>query len=203
MAERNAGIESDRRMRFRMGINLGDVICDESRVYGDGVNIAARLEGIAEPGGIFVSRQVYDQVRDKIALGFRELGPQTLKNIAKPIEVFAVDVDDIGRSHNAPTAAALKQEIHYCRAPDGVRLAWAKVGKRQHGAAYRTRTVIEARRGPRQQHPPSICSNGLPNAAAPSKACQPPPSWGPTRGFLSTGAPPGPAHRGFSVLTGR
>jgi class 3 adenylate cyclase/pimeloyl-ACP methyl ester carboxylesterase len=128
MAERNAGIESDRRMRFRMGINLGDVICDESRVYGDGVNIAARLEGIAEPGGIFVSRQVYDQVRDKIALGFRELGPQNLKNIAKPIEVFAVDVDDIGRSHNAPTAATLKQEIHYCRAPDGVRLAWAKVG---------------------------------------------------------------------------
>jgi adenylate cyclase len=80
MAERNAGIESDRRMRFRMGINLGDVICDESRVYGDGVNIAARLEGIAEPGGIFV----YDQVRDKIALGFRELGAQNLKNIAKP-----------------------------------------------------------------------------------------------------------------------
>src|SRR5262245_34046616 len=80
MAERNATIESGRRMQFRMGINLGDVICDESRVYGDGVNIAARLEGIAEPGGIFISRQVYDQVCDKIALGFRELGPQNLKN---------------------------------------------------------------------------------------------------------------------------
>jgi adenylate cyclase len=89
MAERNAPVEPTRRMQFRVGINIGDVIYDEARLYGDGINIAARLESIAEPGGIYVSRQAYDQVDGKLAISFRNLGPQALKNIAKPIEVFA------------------------------------------------------------------------------------------------------------------
>ena len=72
---------------------------DGSDIFGDGVNIAARLEAIAEPGGIFISRQVYDQIEGKLALSFRKLGPQNLKNIAKPVEVFAID--QIGRSHEA------------------------------------------------------------------------------------------------------
>ena len=128
MAERNAPIEPERRMQFRIGINIGDVIFDEARIYGDGINIAARLEGIAEPGGIFISRQAYDQVEGKLALSFRKLGPQNLKNIVKPVEVFAVD--GIGGSTQArrPDAATLKQEIKYCRAPDGVRLAYASTG---------------------------------------------------------------------------
>lgn len=91
MAERNAQVEPSRCMKFRMGINIGDVIYDEERIYGDGVNIAARLESIANPGGIYVSRQVHEQVEGKLALGFRNLGMRSLKNIAKSVEVFAVD----------------------------------------------------------------------------------------------------------------
>jgi hypothetical protein len=91
MTERNAKVEPERRMRFRIGINIGDVIYDEARIYGDGLNIAARLESIAEPGGIFISRQAYDQVDGKLALSFRKLGPQTLKNILKQVEVFAAE----------------------------------------------------------------------------------------------------------------
>ena len=131
MAERNAAIEPERRMQFRIGVNIGDVIYDDIRIYGDGINVAARLESIAEPGGILVSRQAYDQVESKLAIGFRKLGPQNLKNIARPVEIFAVDVDEnetLG-SATAATTAILKQEINYCRAPDGVRLAWAKVGQ--------------------------------------------------------------------------
>ena len=128
MTERNASVDQTRRMQFRIGVNLGDVIYDEARIYGDGINIAARLEGIAEPGGIFVSRQAYDQVEGKVAFSFRKLGPQTLKNIVKPVEVFAVD--GIGGSNDAtgPDMAKLKQEIKYCRTPEGVRLAYATAG---------------------------------------------------------------------------
>src|SRR5262245_22065154 len=128
MADRNASIEQARRMLFRIGINLGDVIYDEARIYGDGINIAARLEGIAEPGGIFISRQAYDQVEGKVALSFRKLGPQNLKNIVKPVEVFAVD--GIGESFIATSRdpAKMKQEIKYCRTPGGVRLAYAIAG---------------------------------------------------------------------------
>jgi formylglycine-generating enzyme required for sulfatase activity/class 3 adenylate cyclase len=98
MAERNATIEPKRRMQFRIGVNIGDIIYDESRIYGDGINIAARLEGIAEPGGIFISRQAFDQVDGKVALSFRKLGLKNLKNITKPVEVYAVD--GIGGSEN-------------------------------------------------------------------------------------------------------
>jgi class 3 adenylate cyclase len=105
MAQRNTSIEPARRMQFRIGINLGDVIYDEGRLYGDGINIAARLEQIAEPGGILISRQVHDQVGTRVAHGFKELGPRDLKNIAKPVEVFAVE--DIGGPRQGP-----KQEIN-------------------------------------------------------------------------------------------
>jgi class 3 adenylate cyclase/pimeloyl-ACP methyl ester carboxylesterase len=128
MAVRNTTIEAGRRMQFRIGINIGDIIYDEARIYGDGINIAARLEGIAEPGGIYLSRQAYDHVEGKLALSFRKLGPQNLKNIVKPVEVFAVD--GIGGSDEPPRLelAKLKQEIKYCRTPDGVRLAFATAG---------------------------------------------------------------------------
>src|SRR5438105_14853835 len=76
MAERNADVPEDRRMLFRIGVNLGDVLIEGDDILGDGVNIAARLEGIAEPGGICISRQVYEQVFGKLAINFRELGPR-------------------------------------------------------------------------------------------------------------------------------
>ena len=81
-------------MEFRIGVHVGDVIVDKDDIYGDGVNIAARLEGIAETGGICISRQAFEQVDGKLALAFRQLGPQTLKNIAKPMDVFAIETGE-------------------------------------------------------------------------------------------------------------
>src|SRR5262250_2054523 len=89
MAERNVDVPSDRRIEFRMGINLGDIIRDGRDIFGDGVNIAARLETLAEPGRICVSRVVRDQVRDKVDFAFADLGEQNFKNIARPIRVYA------------------------------------------------------------------------------------------------------------------
>jgi TolB-like protein/class 3 adenylate cyclase/Flp pilus assembly protein TadD len=90
MAERNEGIPQDRRMVFRIGINLGDILIEGDDILGDGVNVAARLEGIAEPGGICISSSAYDQVRDKVQVEFTDLGEQTLKNIARPVRAYAV-----------------------------------------------------------------------------------------------------------------
>ena len=84
MAERNADVSPDHRIEFRMGINLGDIIKDGRDIFGDGVNVAARLEALAEPGGICVSRVVRDQVRDKLAFSFEDMGEQQVKNIARP-----------------------------------------------------------------------------------------------------------------------
>ena len=90
MAERNEGVPADRRMLFRIGINLGDILIEGDDILGDGVNIAARLEGIAEPGGICISSSAYDQVRGKVAVEFADLGEQRLKNIERPVRVYAV-----------------------------------------------------------------------------------------------------------------
>jgi adenylate cyclase len=85
MAERNAGTPPDKRIEFRIGINLGDVIAEEDDIFGDGVNIAVRLEALAEPGGICISRVVRDQVRDRLDYAFEDLGEQQVKNIARPV----------------------------------------------------------------------------------------------------------------------
>jgi class 3 adenylate cyclase len=90
MAERNDGIPEDRRMLLRIGINLGDILIEGDDILGDGVNIAARLEGIAEPGGICISSSTYDHVRGKVAVEFVDLGEQNLKNIARPVRAYAV-----------------------------------------------------------------------------------------------------------------
>jgi TolB-like protein len=89
-AERNADVPEERRMLFRIGINLGDVLIEGDDILGDGVNIAARLEGIAEPGGICISASAYDHVRGKVDAEFADLGEQGLKNIARPVRVFRV-----------------------------------------------------------------------------------------------------------------
>src|SRR5262249_13960592 len=99
MAERNAETAEDRRITFRVGVNLGDVIAEEHDIFGDGVNVAARLEALAEPGGICVSRVVRDQVRDKLDLAFEDLGEQQVKNIARPVRVYRVrDAGSASRS---------------------------------------------------------------------------------------------------------
>jgi TolB-like protein/class 3 adenylate cyclase len=90
MAQRNEGVPENRRMRFRIGINLGDVLYDDTRIYGDGINIAARLEALAEPGGMLVSSTVYDQVRGKLPLTFEEVGERQVKNIEQPVRIYRV-----------------------------------------------------------------------------------------------------------------
>ena len=90
MAERNAAVASEKRIDFRIGVNLGDVIVEEHDIFGDGVNVAARLEALAEPGGICVSRVVRDQVRDKLDCIFDDMGEQQVKNIARPVRVYAL-----------------------------------------------------------------------------------------------------------------
>jgi TolB-like protein len=90
MAERNQGVPEDQRMLYRIGINLGDILIEGDDILGDGVNVASRLEGIAEPGGICVSSSAYEQVRGKVPADFTDLGEQVLKNIARPIRAFAM-----------------------------------------------------------------------------------------------------------------
>jgi TolB-like protein len=88
MAERNAGVPSERRMEWRVGIHIGDILIEGDDIIGDGVNLAARLEGIAEPGGICISEDAFRQVRGKIETEFRDGGEQALKNIARPVRVY-------------------------------------------------------------------------------------------------------------------
>jgi adenylate cyclase len=93
MIERNAAIEPQRRMEFRIGINLGDIIYDNDRIFGDGVNVAARLEGIAEPGSICVSGKVHEEIHAKIGLPYEDFGDKQLKNIAEPVRVYGIRLD--------------------------------------------------------------------------------------------------------------
>jgi adenylate cyclase len=106
IAEYSMEVEADKRIEFRVGINLGDVIVEAGDIFGDGVNVAARLEALAEPGGICVSRMVRDNVRDKLDLGFEDLGEQQVKNIARPVRVYRVR-DAAARTLKAPVQSAL------------------------------------------------------------------------------------------------
>jgi class 3 adenylate cyclase/pimeloyl-ACP methyl ester carboxylesterase len=123
--EHDAGRSEGDPIRLRIGINVGDIIIEGDDIYGDGVNIAARLQGIAEAGGICISRQAFDQIEGKLQLAYREMGPQNLKNITKPIEAFAVEVDETKGTYGQSKPS---HEIKYCRTPDGVRLAYAISG---------------------------------------------------------------------------
>jgi adenylate cyclase len=94
MAQRNAVIPEDRRIEFRIGINVGDVIIDEGDIYGDGVNIAARVESLASPGGICLSENAYQQIKGKLTLNATDMGERQLKNIAEPVRVYSVQLND-------------------------------------------------------------------------------------------------------------
>ncbi len=121
MAARNRGSQGKRQMAFRVGVHLGDIIVEGDDLYGDGVNIASRLEGIAEHGGICISRQAYDQVEKKLSLGYRSLGPQQLKNIPEAIEIFP----STAMGSRPPTNSSRSAIV---RTADGVRLAYAVSG---------------------------------------------------------------------------
>jgi adenylate cyclase len=111
MAERNVDVSPERRIELRMGINLGDIIKDGRDIYGDGVNVAARLEALAEPGGICVSRVVRDQVRDKLALAFEDMGERQVKNIARPVRVYVLRPEAVAArsASSAPASSSRSQ----------------------------------------------------------------------------------------------
>jgi adenylate cyclase len=102
MADRDLDLAEERRLRFRIGVNLGDVIADGDDIYGDGVNIAVRLEALAAPGGICVSGTVRDHIGDRLPYAFEDLGEQSVKNIARPIRVYALRAEGIA---GLPTAS--------------------------------------------------------------------------------------------------
>lgn len=117
----------DRRINYRIGINLGDVIFDENDVFGDGVNVAARLEGLAQPGGICVSDIVHQSVLDRIDVPFRDMGAQRVKNISRPVRVWQWTMDT-PPVREAPEISH-QQRVRFCRSQDGTNLAWARTGQ--------------------------------------------------------------------------
>ena len=111
MRERNAGVPPDRRIEFRIGVNLGDVIVEGEDIFGDGVNVAARLESIAKPGGITISGSVRDHVGNRLDLAFEDMGEQTLKNIERPIRVYSVSLSSPVARDTKDAAPALQEEL--------------------------------------------------------------------------------------------
>ena len=126
MKSRIGDAPENKQMLLRIGVHLGDIITDGDDIYGDGVNIAARLQTLAQPGGICISRQAFDQIDRKLGINWCALGPQQLKNIDRPVEAYAADFDSEG---TAAVADGAELKVEYCRAPDGVRLAYAMVGR--------------------------------------------------------------------------
>lgn len=159
LGEANSALPDERRMQFRIGINVGDVMVKDGDIFGDGVNIAARLESLAQPGGICVSRGVRDHIRNKVAVGFEDLGEQTVKNIARPVRAFSLRLDgaapsDAGAPPVAPeptpppdeveiefwdsikhSASALEYRVYLERYPDGAfsPLAKARLANLENG----------------------------------------------------------------------
>jgi class 3 adenylate cyclase/pimeloyl-ACP methyl ester carboxylesterase len=143
MVSRNASVAEDLRIVFRIGINVGDIIIDGDDIFGDGVNIAARLEALCEPGGICISRAANDQIRDKLSLAFADLGEQTVKNISRAVGVFGLaskEIEALPESEldqpvaDQPTVDTQRSESHYeqaiqfCQTQDGVQLAYSRMG---------------------------------------------------------------------------
>ena len=131
MAERNADDGDDRRIEFRIAVNLGDVIIEGDDIHGDGVNVAARLEGLAEPGGISVSGKVFDEVRGKLDLAFEDQGMQVVKNIAEPVRMYRIRIGGEAATTESTefTKSTQQQDIRFCTASDGVGIAYATVGQ--------------------------------------------------------------------------
>jgi class 3 adenylate cyclase/pimeloyl-ACP methyl ester carboxylesterase len=138
MLSRNGVIPEDKRIVFRIGINVGDIIIDGDDIFGDGVNIAARLEALCEPGGVCISRAANEQIRDKLSLSFADLGEQAVKNIARAVGVYGLAARDImalpdsttsRMSQTAQPMVADQQEIHFCKSNDDVQLAYSKTGR--------------------------------------------------------------------------
>jgi class 3 adenylate cyclase/pimeloyl-ACP methyl ester carboxylesterase len=128
MPGREARSPEERRISYRVGVNLGDVVFDEGDVFGDGVNVASRLEGLARPGSVCISDIVHQAVADRILLPFRDMGSQRVKNISRPVRVWQWSPDAAPQAAKADEAAA-HQRVQFATAPDGVQIAWASIGE--------------------------------------------------------------------------
>jgi adenylate cyclase len=127
MIDREPMVSDERRIRFRIGVNLGDVTVEEDDIFGDGVNVAARLEALAEPGGICISRTVRDQIRDRLPYSFEDLGEQGVKNIARPVRVYGLRPEAVANLSAArvppasrissPVGATRLSQSSSCRSP--------------------------------------------------------------------------------------
>ncbi|MFQ5756972.1 MAG: alpha/beta fold hydrolase, partial [Acidiferrobacterales bacterium] len=132
---RNQDLPDERRVQFRIGVNLGDVIEDRGDIYGDGVNVAARLESLAEPGGICISESVRTAIGKKLALDYESMGAQQVKNIEESVHAYRACLKPGVALPTPPQPAgterepSLEQEIRFCTASDGVRIAYATVGE--------------------------------------------------------------------------
>jgi class 3 adenylate cyclase len=112
MAERNATVPADKRIKFRTGINMGDILVEDGDIFGDGVNVAARLEALAEPGGICVSARVQEDAAGKLDLAFEDLGDQQLKNITRPIRAYRVATGSVCYSARNARPSTARQTVH-------------------------------------------------------------------------------------------
>jgi pimeloyl-ACP methyl ester carboxylesterase len=143
MVSNNVDVPEDKRIVFRIGINVGDIIIDGDDIFGDDVNIAARLEALCEPGGVCISRAANDQIRDKLSLAFADFGEQTVKNIARAVGIYglaAKQIEALPEPEVAQPAAdqanadvlrpepRYEQEIQFCMTRDGVQLAYSRMG---------------------------------------------------------------------------
>jgi len=126
MARREGDTDPDTRIQYRVGVNIGDIIFDDDDIFGDGVNVAARLEALAEPGSVCISDIVYQTVTDGIGEAFRDIGSQRVKNINRPIRVWQWSPNP-PEVREAPAMSA-QQHVRFCTSEDGTRLAWARVG---------------------------------------------------------------------------
>ncbi len=135
LKDRNQDLSDSRKVQFRIGVNLGDVIEDRGDIYGDGVNVAARLESLAEPGGICISESVRTAIGKRLPLDYESLGKQQVKNIEEPVQAYHARLKPgaVSFKPTRPTGAGheppMEQEIRFCTASDGVRIAYATVGE--------------------------------------------------------------------------
>ena len=121
LAARNRREAADRAMNFRIGVHLGDVMVDGGDLFGEGVNLAARLQAMAEPGGVLISQAVYDQVRSKLAIGYEALGQRRPKNLADPVTVYRLLLDGVERAAGASNCCRTRRELCRRRQPTPAR----------------------------------------------------------------------------------
>jgi class 3 adenylate cyclase len=133
MAKRNADAAPDKRIDFRIGINIGDIIIDSGDIFGDGVNVAARLEGVADPGGVCISDDVFRQVQGRVAVDFVDLGEQQLKNIARAVRAYRIALDGVTTTRAAPKPSVAPARVASADGPTGARDAGEAGGAGSYG----------------------------------------------------------------------